>query len=301
MEHNKRKREIGETLPYALDVIVFHKNCADGFACACACYMYYDEREVTLPTLIELSHSDPVPMENLSGKRIAIFDFSFKRDVMMKLLDSCITLSLWDHHDTAEKELVGVPNCHFSKYESGAILAWKFFFGDRPIPEFIKYVDDADRWQFKLPRSRDIRAGVFSGLSMTFDKWVPAIEDDARETLDRLADAGVEYTKFIKGLGEGKAKYSKEVKFFTHTARVVNCPFFVSQMAEMILDLHPKTMIAIVWDCDHVRGRYRVHLRSRQSEGIDVGNIASRLGGGGHVNASAFTLKENTKIEDLWK
>ena len=300
MEATKRKREVSETKSTEVEALVFHKNCPDGFASACACYMYYQESDLALPIFIGLAHSDPFPAEQLTGKRVAIFDFSFKRDVMMRLLDICASLVLWDHHDTAEKELVGLPHCHFSKDESGCILAWKFFFGKEKIPMFFRYVDDADRWQWKLEDSKNVSAGAYSDLEFNFDDYMEIIDDESNEKIGCLARSGKNYLKVIKRLGEGKAKVAKEIQFLGYKARVVNCPFFVSHMCDMILSTHPTCQVAVVWEKDHRGDLYRVHLRSREGEPVDVGNMAARLGGGGHVHASGFSLSGKRSIEELW-
>lgn len=298
-ELGKRKRTVPETSPDQVQVLIFHKNCSDGFGAACACYMRYAEDKKDHPLYLGLSHYDPFPKDKLEGKNVAIFDFSFKKKDMLELLDVCNALVLWDHHDTAEKEIGEMPNCHFDQEASGAILAWRYFFPDREVPLYLRYVDDADRWQWKLPSSREISAGAFVTLELKFEPWMEVLQDPKR--IDDLIEAGRSYDRVIHKLGDGKAKYALEVYFMGFRARVVNCPFFYSKMGEMMLEQHPECQVAIVWDKDHLKGGlYNVHLRSRESDDVDVGEIAAKKGGGGHVHASAFKLSGDVRIEDLW-
>ena len=71
-------------------------------------------------------------------------------------------------------------------------------------------------------------------------------------------------------------------------------------MSEIGSRLSPSCDFAVIWYYDHNRRSIKVSLRSFY-ENIDVSEIASNFGGGGHKKASGFTLTGESNIEDIFK
>lgn len=300
MDSNKKRKSIPEPQPKEVNVVIFHKNCSDGFGAACAAYMFFRDNKLDNPTFIGLLHENEPPVDSLRGKNIAIFDFGFKKPVMIEILKNCNSLVLWDHHDTTEKDLGDISNCHFDASESGCTLAWKYFFPGKPIPLYLQYVKDADNWQWQLPDSRMISQGGFISLELMFEPWIEVIEDTTGEKIQTLKESGIQYDKVILKQ-TGKTKWAAEITVADIKSVILNTPFAISRMAEMCLQHHPTCGMAIIWETDHTKKHYKVHLRSREMDEIkvDVGALALANGGGGHVHASAFSLPAIDSIENL--
>ena len=70
------------------------------------------------------------------------------------------------------QELLGMRSLEemivFNNYKCGVILTWEYFFPDKPVPAILKYIDDRDRWQHKLPATHEIHAAV-SAIGRNFD------------------------------------------------------------------------------------------------------------------------------------
>lgn len=59
-------------------------------------------------------------------------------------------------------------NLKFDMGKSGARLAWEFFHGDDAPPDFIRYVEDGDFFQFKLPESEAVQEALGDLLLLKF-------------------------------------------------------------------------------------------------------------------------------------
>ena len=66
------------------------------------------------------------------AEKVYIVDFSYPKDVMVKLLQQDFDLIVLDHHKTAEanlKDLALKPGSeiHFDMTRSGALMTWEYF------------------------------------------------------------------------------------------------------------------------------------------------------------------------------
>jgi len=43
---------------------------------------------------------------------------------------------------------------------SGAVLAWQYFMPNEPVPDLLRYVEDQDLWNWKLPHSDAVNAAI---------------------------------------------------------------------------------------------------------------------------------------------
>src|SRR3989304_8308490 len=175
-------------------LVIYHKNCVDGFAAAwCAHERFVEEIEY-----IPASYGDEPP--DVKGKRVFILDFSYKRNVMLKLIEEAKELLCLDHHETAEKELENLPHCFFDMTKSGAMLSWCLFFKYREhtAPKLIKYVQDRDLWKNELPNSLELSTYIRS-FPFTFEAW------------DNLYKIFQDSALLKKGIEEGQAilRYQK--------------------------------------------------------------------------------------------
>jgi oligoribonuclease NrnB/cAMP/cGMP phosphodiesterase (DHH superfamily) len=284
-----------------VDLVFFHRNCADGFGAALCVYYFYKLCNLQQPTYAPVSYIQDdnrtiAYLPDVTGRNIAILDFSFSANVMKKhILPKCKSLVLLDHHKSAQENLADIPNCKIDMDHSGAWLAWTHWFGGLAPPRLIEYLQDRDLWKFELPDSRFFTLGLFIEKPMDFDEW-ERILLRFEDYFKPLVDSGKSYKKYQDGIIEKRAKYAKTRLFCDKKAAVVNCSFFISEMGEELLRLHSDCELAIVWHWDDYREEYKLHLRSRSGSSCNVSELAQRFGGGGHEASAAFSVKIDRSI-----
>ena len=257
------------------NVILYHADCADGFGAAWALWKRFPHARY-----IPVKHGHPPPVD-VAGTHMVMVDFSYSREVIEELAEKAASFQILDHHVTAKGSLSGLPYAHFDMSKSGAVLAWEWAH-EEPVPWLLQYIQDKDIWTWKLPHSREINAALAS-YPFDFQVWdnleQPMLELEGRAIL-RL-----EHSLIGKIIEEAVL-----VEFEGETVPAVYSPVMNSQIGERLCAGHP---FCIIWHQQH--GRRYFSLRSRAGT-TDVGAIAARHGGGGHVNAAGFSLPCNEEM-----
>jgi oligoribonuclease NrnB/cAMP/cGMP phosphodiesterase (DHH superfamily) len=262
--------------------VFYHKDCSDGFTAAWAFYKKYG---LTGFKYVPLSHGDPLP-SLACGDKIFIADFSFDRATLDKL-NQQHELFLLDHHKTAQAELAGFKNALFDMGRSGAMICWEYLFPGQAVPALVRYVQDKDLWQWKLPHSREVYAYI-STVPYEFAAW-----DQLAEQLEHHLDKAIEGGTLLRRSDELKIKeivsHARLIEFAGHTIPVVNCQVLHSEVGNYLLQLYPQAPFSLSWFVNE-NGKIRASFRSRGD--FDVAEIALRFGGGGHKAAAGSFLPE---------
>jgi oligoribonuclease NrnB/cAMP/cGMP phosphodiesterase (DHH superfamily) len=269
---------------------IYHGNCADGFTSA------WVVREA-LGNDVEFHagfFKDPLP--DVKGKTVYVVDFSYSRDIMEQMVDDAERVIHIDHHLSAIKDMEGYSHHKFSKWyspenkESGAMLAWSYFFEDAPVPQFIKHIDDRDRWQFLLPGTREINANAFS-YEYTFENWDMLM----RQELDvQIKDGSAIQRKAVKDIKELSNVVVRRANIAGYNVPLANVPYqFGVEMCSFLAKGEP--FAAYYYD----RPTHREFGLRSELGMVDVSVIAKSFGGGGHANMSGFRLsfEEARKFE----
>ncbi len=225
-------------------------------------------------------------------------DFSYKREVVEKMLVDAESVTLVDHHKTALEDLERTLDLqHCSLEHSGAMLAWKFCFPNLSPPKLLFHIEDRDLWRFKLPGTREIQAALFS-YPYDFEVWGKLMEESEHGGLDRLRTEGEAIErKHHKDIAELVAVCRREMVIAGHWVPVASLPYtLVSDAAHAMCQPYPSPNLqgavvkppfaACYWDTPESR---QFGLRSLEG-GMDVGEIAKQYGGGGHKHASGFRV-----------
>lgn len=216
---------------------------------------------------------------------------------------------LEDHPDV--KEMVGNITTLYDTHLSGALLTflydcmseeerknpmdvdfymgeetgWRLQVGSRfyDIPPVIRYVDDYDRWVFRLPETKMFAYG--------FDLFDERTKPWAHEWADILMngnlmgfiDAGeaIYAHKLIEW--EYQMKGSHEIEFEGHKCLCVNTTDRTSDMLGDKINEYPMCMLY------RFNGTKWVYSLRSGENGIDVSEVAKRYGGGGHPHAAGFS------------
>lgn len=267
---------------------VYHGNCADGFTSAWVVNKRFNGQVEFFPGVY-----GEAPPKYIKDRDVILVDFSYKRGVLDLMANAANSITVLDHHKTAQEDLSELVSPQslfypglsgiFDMDRSGAQITWDYFFSGVKRPLIVDYVGDRDLWRFKLPDSREVNAYIFS-FEYTFENW-DAVGDIIGHNLN-LA---------ILGGAAIERKHHRDIRELTQrtmafriggmTVPVVNLPYTMASDAAHVLALQSTDGIgATYYDRDDARV---FSLRSLDT-GPDVSAIAKKYGGGGHAHAAGF-------------
>lgn len=285
------------------DICVHHFPCDDGFGSAwCVWKKWGNEVEY-----YGVNHGDTLP--SLKGKNVLFVDFALSAEKMKELLPQVRSIVVLDHHKTVqadleefsargEFDLTTVYKEALSKYDSyedpfilslfdmdkcGARLAWEFCFPGEQPPEFILYIEDQDLWNLKYEHVRRFSLAVRS-YPYEFEQWnVLSVK------VKQLIEEGKIIERFYEKKIADVCKNADRDTLAGHEILVANAPaFMASDVAHELLKRDPDIAFAAVWY--EANGKRAYSLRSEDHR-VDVSEIATQFGGGGHRNAAGFRVK----------
>ncbi len=264
-------------------IVIYHGNCADGFTSAWIVNKYFSDMQNVEVEFYPGFYNESPP--DVTDALVYIVDFSYKRPIMEDIVNKAARVVHIDHHSTAIADMKDYEHNTFEPFysplnaESGAMLSWRYFFPDYEIPQFAKHIDDRDRWQFKLPGTRQIQANVFS-YEYTFENWDMLMEMEVEQ---QIKDGTAIERSNMKNIRELMGVVVRRMNIAGHNVPVANIPYqFGSDMCNLLAKDEP--FAAYYYDKPTHR---EFGLRSAEG-GLDVGKIASQFGGGGHEHASGF-------------
>lgn len=283
-----------------INVLVFFHGDNDGFAAASIAQKFLDSRSGwrTEDVLyIPVQYDQPFPMELVNQDvQVYVLDFSWPRVVMDEVATKAKKLVVLDHHKTAQVELAGAPYATFDMTKSGNVLAWEFFYPNKPVPEFDLLVQDRDLWT-KLygDRTESLSSFIWGVIQLA---TTPAKVSDL---LYRLHDIRSSQTYLEKVISLGMPrlevratqleKYKADEYWFVvqteyGIAKVANVIENISNAAEvMYTDQSTESDFTMTYEVKSTTVKF-----SLRSPTIDVSVIAKALGGGGHEAAAGFIV-----------
>ena len=182
-------------------LVLFHKDCADGFGAAFAAWLKFGDEAEYVPMqygkidfdfeggFFNLgSHEADNPCTFIAGRDVYILDFSFPRPIMDAIFRNAKHVWWFDHHKSAfemwlgryEKGDVHICNRYgpttrceiiLNDNKSGALLSWQFFHPGTEVPLLIRHIDDYDRWVFALRGTEAFQKALWSYAPWSFEQW----------------------------------------------------------------------------------------------------------------------------------
>ncbi|MCW8828793.1 MAG: phosphoesterase [Gammaproteobacteria bacterium] len=264
-------------------LVIYHANCLDGFAAALAAHLHFSAQGVEAD-YFAAKHGNEPPV--CVGREVYIVDFSYKRAVLKQICAVAASVTILDHHISAQEDLDGLTSEHdnlavtFDMERSGAVLSWEYFH-DTPPPALLLHVQDRDLWRFELDGSDAINTALMS-YPFSFAFWKELVDTPAR--LAELRKEGETINRFRRQLIEQYKSRAVLSSVAGHRVPVVNAPHAI--ISELLGELAQDYPFAVGYQ-DHGNKR-SWSLRSRRDGGEDVAKIAELFGGGGHCNAAGF-------------
>ena len=269
-------------------VILYHNDCADGFGAAWAAWKKFGSRADYIPAFYQKP-----PDPQLRGKEIYLVDFSYFGDHMKSLIAANKSVTLIDHHKTAEPELQNVTAHYFDLQHSAAVLSWKFFHPSKKIPILLLTIEDGDIWKFERKGTKELRASLRLE-PYAFPRWnVLAREFESIKSRGIHLARGKDILRYEDMVIANLAAKAAPAMFEGHRVGVVNSPVLQSQIGHAVYE-KLGFPIAIVWSRD--KERINISLRSKT---IDVAKLAEKYGGGGHKLAAGIKYPADKPLP--WK
>lgn len=305
-------------------LVIYHANCNDGFGAAYAAWTKFGDEAEYVP----MNYGDTLNSD-FHHRDVYVLDFSFPPDFTKELIQYSRHFTWLDHHKTAFENWAGDEREFYideTEYtciildnnRSGAMLTWDYFNPHLETPELIQHIDDRDRWQFKLPGTRELHAGL-EQYKYDFKLWnelamgsletsfqFELLEDIKREGKILLSaqDARVqsvvsrelkEVTLYSKIDPLGKTIVENPMICFTTVGLAANVVNDISEIGNAIAQRSGTFSMTFFIKGDEVI----CSLRSIAP--FDVSVIAKYYGGGGHAQAAGFKMGIQRFFSEIWK
>jgi len=231
------------------------------------------------------------------GDHVYVLDFTPAKLVFSKLISKAQSVTWIDHHKVIEtladdqfKVLAGNRN----RTNCAAVLAWQYFVGGMNIPRFLSYVN---AWDLHIKSDENLFRdaerinayvqyhGLHTPWSELWGEMMLAQQGTLNRKLEKILPIG-------KVIIETKSAISRQllpsalriIDFEDHKAAVFNLPIKLID-ANSIQTIEGADICAFYHVTNH--DNWRVELRTLDHK-TDVGEIATKYGGGGHNSAAGF-------------
>jgi nanoRNase/pAp phosphatase (c-di-AMP/oligoRNAs hydrolase) len=254
--------------------VFYHDNCYDGFGAAWVSHKklgdaakYYTYKwDAQLPKI-------PV------NARVYFIDVACSMEQIRELEKQGCGVVVIDHHQTTPDKLKGFDNLIFNNKHSGAVLCWQYWFGDKEMPELLKYIEDRDLWKFAFKETKMIQA-VLESYPMNFDIWdkldinqmiaeAPAIMRLRQQQINSICDQAI----LLQIAGD--------------MVPIANTPVMMSEVATTLREKYPSAKFTGYF---FVRQDEKIQFGLRSVGEFDVSKVAQKFGGGGHKNSAGFEI-----------
>jgi hypothetical protein len=272
-----------DALPASDVLVLYHADCPDGFAAALAAWLRFGAAARYLPC----DYGRPAPA--VDGAHVYILDFSFDPQVLQTMARSAASITLLDHHASARSRLAGLtlacPHClHVDLSRSGAVLAWRHFHPERPLPRLYRMVQARDLWRWDEPQARDFLAWLDT-LPWEFERWAQVLAWRPEQLEEAIAQGATMNVKF-DALCQAIAREAVPVRLAGESGLMVSAPAAFASDVGHLLACRSGTF-GLVW---RTTREARVKCSLRSVAPYSVRALAEPLGGGGHDQAAAFQL-----------
>lgn len=273
-----------------MKTVIFHKHCWDGF---CAAWLFHQTIFRHEIGYVAAQYGDTP--SDCKGQDVFIADFSYSLEAMLAIAGQAKSLTVLDHHKTAEEALAGFhdvcmaetglrPTVVFDMGKSGGRLAWEYLYGRgyisaRDCPWLVDYTEDRDLWRWALPLSREINAALHS-YPLDFTTW----DELSVQSATALALEGKAILRRDQQVIAEHVARAYEAMLGNYRVLAVNA---TSQVSDIAGELAKGRPFGVAW-FERADAMRQYSLRSDEG-GVDVAEIATCFGGGGHKHAAGFS------------
>lgn len=266
-------------------IVVFYHDDHDGFGAAWAAWRKFKSNA----QYVALNH--PALFNQLKPyleKRTTVYFVDFcPEEFVLKYVESMAqSVIILDHHISRKDIVLSRKGSIFDNDHSGAFLAWKFFHPRSKIPLLIRYIQDFDLWQWKLPGTE----ALLVALPWEFDflHWNQLFRIvENKKIRKQYLQKGITMLQYKQKIVESIAQDAEKVRFGNIKAFAVDAPKIVhSEIGHVLASRENGVHVGILYRLQDRGTSFYISLRSDGK--VDVSKIAKKYGGGGHKEAAAF-------------
>ncbi len=164
----------------------YHHPCLDGSAAA----WIFKKRFGDNVQFLGINHlpngNDPTDIFKYNFDTVYFLDYAPELQLAKKLLEEeNKTIVIWDHHMSSFNSFAGYRHDNlefiFAQNQSGAGITWRNAFPDKPMPDFIKLIEDIDLMRIKLCENNEDTH--FSAAS-----YIDSIDITNKENIEQIFD-----------------------------------------------------------------------------------------------------------------
>jgi uncharacterized protein len=308
--------------------VIYHADCADGFGAAYAAWRRFGDNATYRPmhhghpwemaeiaghAVYILDFSFPPDklkaISSLAQSVVQIDHHASARQPWAHLL-----VRTADGGESYRHPTLALTLC-FNLDKSGARLAWEYFHPAQPVPLILRHIGDMDLWRFALPGTRavgralrlhDFDFATWNALidaspnsdSPRYQALIAegeAIERFFQTEVDRLAQSRLVMPARLRGepldplqaLRHGlPTLVDDERAWRAISGLAINASaMFSSELGDRLAERSGS--FGLIWQLD-ADGQVKASLRAKGN--VNVAEIATNYGGGGHPNAAGFRM-----------
>lgn len=272
-------------MPARRPLCIFHRNCLDGRGAAAVVSRKEPDCE-----FVSMQYGMKRPP--MLDRKVYIVDFCLSLEHMRAARAEATEVIWLDHHASQQPIHQQLGWGVLDTTECGTSLTWKTLFPNETPPPVVPYIKDKDLWQWQLPDSRAIAAGL--ELTYKGDNFAGILEVDLAEMVKIGKPALEELAKRVAATVTQGVVVQDPYGIKGARALAINCNKDLNDIGEHIC--LPKSAgglgydLAILYYQKQPGGGWVHSLRA--AAGVDCAVIAAARGGGGHPNASCYIAKE---------
>ena len=284
--------------PDDINYVIYHGSCADGTGSAYVAWKYLSNKFPDRQVVYCPAQIGALPPDDIEGKNVLICDYSYKKPILLELLKKVNKLLIIDHHKSAEKDLTDIDDKYkiFDMTHSGAMLTWMYFYPTIESPLLIKYIEDRDIWTKKLYKNDEFTAWFYT-LPHSFEEYHKYTNDTL--LLKMIEEKGTAFidlnTHNINECMTFVAPKFMKIKDNYYFVGYINSTVLKSDIGNKVFTKYHYIDFSAVYSLNDWENSTSFSLRSTDKH-LDVGDLATSLGAGGHRNSSGLKLQYVTNI-----
>lgn len=266
----------------------------------------YIKNPCSLNSAIYKFKDNKVTVEDMKDMELYILDYSFPVKHFKTYIPLFKSILALDHHKTSIDQYTNQfyytkgkndwifikpsenSDIVFSTYESGAKLTYMYFNENKEVPSYIELISDRDLWTLKLKNSKKFNYGLTFYELNDFN----VIDTLMNSSLNDIVNIGRKYEviflKRIENIIESNViDIIVNIEGQEYKCGLVNSYLdIVSDLCDSVIYNHGYD-ISIAYT---IQKNTNVICSVRSRKDIDSSKISIMYGGGGHANASSFSL-----------
>ncbi len=290
-----------------------HGQCYDGFGAYWSARRYLEQKEIR-----DVKYSTAVyggKLETPKDSLVVFIDFCPEDKALLSELSKNNLVIILDHHVTAQKNLEGAAKldfnfdqvlskfesgekglyCLFDMEQSGAGIAYRYFFQTDIVPNMIRLIEDRDIWEFKYKESKDFHSYL---LSKPFDYgvWTTVFEESSdKEKFKEIIIKGKALSEYSEQVVEKICALASVQTINGMEVGFVNTTSHWAEVGEYMIQ-KKNLDYSIAFTVDFTLGKIKLSIR--RPEGLDCTLLAGHFDGGGHAGAAGASVSISKGIQN---